>query len=124
MKLIMDNSDCTEQKPSQSTATSLEVSKNTSRFKNLLVKYPWLLFVGLFALSLAVGSFGYYELCHIGDVPKQEPEKPSKVVSAEPVKTPADTSDATPSWLIIAIAFSCAAGCLVIFRLFKLPHRI
>lgn len=124
MKLIMDNSDGTEQKPGQLTVRSLEVSKNTSRLKNLLVKYPWLLFVGLFALSLAVGSFGYYELCYIGDVPKKEPETQSKVVSAELVKTSVDTGNATPSWLIIAIALSCAAGCLVIFRLLKLPHRI
>ncbi|MEA5551172.1 hypothetical protein VB713_09330 [Anabaena cylindrica UHCC 0172] len=117
----MDSSDNVKQKPNQSTETSLEASKHTPPAKNLLVKHSWLLFVGLFGISVGVGTFGYYELNYIGDVPKKEAEKPSKVVSAELITKFTDTSNATPSWLIIAIALTCAAGCWVIFRLFKLP---
>ncbi|MBD2692134.1 hypothetical protein [Anabaena catenula] len=120
----MDKSQSVKQQSSQTTETSLEIVKETSQPKNLLVKYPWILFVGLLGIPLGVATFSYYELSYVGDVPHKQPEKPPNLVVKQPITITSDTSNATPAWLILAIALTCASGCLVIFRLLKLPQRI
>ncbi|WP_071191145.1 hypothetical protein [Trichormus sp. NMC-1] len=120
----MDKSQSVKQQSSQTTEIGLDIVKETSQPKNLLVKYPWILFVGLLGIPLGVAIFSYYELSYVGDVPQKQPEKTPDLVVKQPMDITSDTSNATPAWLILAIALTCASGCLVIFRLLKLPQRI
>jgi hypothetical protein len=115
---------------SETAKSSPEELKNTTPFqnttpsKNLLVKHPWLWFVGLLGIPLGVGIFAYYQLIYTGYVPKIEPEKPIEVVTEEANTISSNSSNPTPLWLMMAIALSCASGCLVIYRLLKLPLRV
>lgn len=110
--------------PTTNVKSTSEELKNTSLPKKLLVKYPWLWFVGLFVIPLGVGIFGYYQLIYVGYVPKIEPKKPIEVVSEKENTTSSNISNPTPLWLMLAIALSCASGCWVIYRILKLPQRI
>jgi hypothetical protein len=108
----------------ESVTDTPEEARNPSPSKNLLVRYPWIFFVGLFGISLGVGIFGYNQLIYIGYVPQLEPQKPAAVVSEEANATSSNLNNPTPLWLMLAIALSCASGCLVIYRLLKLPQRV
>ncbi|MBK1988728.1 hypothetical protein A0J48_014475 [Sphaerospermopsis aphanizomenoides BCCUSP55] len=123
----MDNHNV-KPEPQEVTKTSPEESKNISSSisssQNLLVKHPWLWFVGLLGIPLLVTIFGYYQLIYVGYTPQIEPEKPAKVVREKINTTPSNLNNPTPLWLMLAIALTCASGCWVIYRLLKLPQRV
>lgn len=96
--------------------------------KYVFIKYPWLWLLVLFILPLGVGWIAYDILTYSGN---SLSEKPLETVTF-PVKTTTSTSINTsnnskrnsdsnsdkqelPLWLILAIAFCCASGSLVIF---------
>ncbi|WP_199306765.1 hypothetical protein [Anabaena sphaerica] len=118
------NSHSVKPESSETAKSSTEELKNTTPSKNLFVRHPWLWFVGLLGLPLIVGIFSYYQLIYTGYVPKIEPEKPIEVVREEVNTKLPNNSNPTPLWLMLAIALSCASGCLVIYRLLKLPQRV
>jgi hypothetical protein len=104
--------------------THPEDLKNTATSKNLLVKYPWLWFVGLFVIPILVSFFGYHELIYIGHTPQKESVKSPELVSQNKITVSSNNNNPTPLWLMLAIASSCASGCLVIYRILKLPQRV
>ncbi|MEO3704457.1 hypothetical protein [Trichormus azollae] len=50
--------------------------------------------------------------------------KTSSRVSRKTNPTSSNLNNPTPLWLMLAIALSCASGCLVIYLLLKLPLRL
>ncbi|MBD2515151.1 hypothetical protein H6G93_09040 [Nostoc sp. FACHB-973] len=76
------------------------------------------------------GTFALYSLGNPGQVAQEEPEQ-IPVIIEEPINTPSENSNATPLWMVAAIALSCGSGCLVIFRMLnrktqpqKIPKQV
>jgi hypothetical protein len=110
-------------KPNITDKTKSEASKKTILLKTLLVRYPWLMFVGLLGIPVIVSIFSYYQIVYVGYTPQIKPEQPAEVISQQNITTSSNNGNPTPLWLMFAIALSCASGCLVIYFLLKLPQR-
>jgi hypothetical protein len=125
----MENSQNVQQERSAATALTPDKVKSKSKSTDslmllihLLARYPWLLLVGLLGMFLGSATLAVYSLSYAGRVEPQEPE----IIQAEvvqPINTPSETSNSTPLWMVVAIALSCASGCLIIFRLLNRPTQ-
>ncbi|WP_224091806.1 hypothetical protein [Nostoc sp. MS1] len=91
-------------------------------FIYLLTRHPLLLLAGVFTTVIGTASLSLYSLVHVSDVEQLEAE-PVPAVVEQPIITNAENSDPLPMWMVVAIALSCASGCLVIFRLLNPPTQ-
>ncbi|MBD2138827.1 hypothetical protein H6F32_14870 [Anabaena sp. FACHB-1237] len=102
--------------------------KSLKSLKYVFIKYPWLWLLVLFILPLGVGWMAYDILTYSGN---SLPERTLETVTF-PIKTTTSTfintknnskrnsdsnsnSQELPLWLILAIAFCCVSGSVVIF---------
>ncbi|MFN6571024.1 hypothetical protein [Dendronalium sp. ChiSLP03b] len=111
------------------TEPTLELTNNKSGliggsniFIYLLTQHPLLLLTGLLTMLLGSAALALYSLGYAGNAEQVEPEEIPAVVE-NPIKTPSETSNPTPLWMVIAIALSCGSGCLVILRLLNRPTQ-
>jgi hypothetical protein len=125
----MENSQNVQQERSAATALTADQVKSKSKSTDslmllihLLARYPWLLLVGLLGMFLGSATLAVYSLSYAGRVEPQEPETIQAEV-VQPINTPSETSNSTPLWMVVAIALSCASGCLIIFRLLNRPTQ-
>ncbi|MCV3215367.1 hypothetical protein OGM63_17920 [Plectonema radiosum NIES-515] len=125
----MENNQNVQQEPTQATALTADKVKKKSKsidslmlLIHLLARYPWLLLVGLLGMFLGSATLAIYSLGYAGHVEQEEPETIQAEV-AQPINTPSETSNPTPLWMVAAIAFSCASGCLIIFRFLNRPTQ-
>ncbi|GAX34765.1 hypothetical protein [Nodularia sp. NIES-3585] len=88
----------------------------------VLIRHPGLLLVGLLTMLIGTGASALYSLGYVSSADNVELEKIPTVV-AKPITTSSDYSNPTPLWMVLAIAFSCASGCLIIVRLVNRPHQ-
>jgi hypothetical protein len=95
----------------------------------LIAYYPWLLVVALLAGFAGSAAISLYSLGFVGRVEQQPPatqQALSEVEVVEPISPPAEKTNPLPLWMVIAIALSCAGGCLLIFRFLNraaVPHK-
>ncbi len=114
----MENTQGLPPEPSESPKSAPNLSESTSKPKNsLTTHYPWLLLMVLFLVPVMVAVFAFNHLSQVEDMGADAPE--DIPVVEESVTTTPETSHPTPLWMIIAIALSCATGCLIVFRLLK-----
>jgi hypothetical protein len=92
-------------------------------FIYLLTRHPLLLLAGVFTTLMGTASLSLYSLIHVSDVEQLEAEPVPAVVEQPIITTNAENSDPLPMWMVVAIALSCASGCLVIFRLLNPPTQ-
>ncbi|MBD2213005.1 hypothetical protein H6G64_29225 [Calothrix sp. FACHB-156] len=132
----MENSQSVQHEATQSTGVTPELTKSKSSVISsskvliqILARHPWLLLIGLSATFFASAVLALYYLGSVGigniNQPQEEPEKNQEVatVAEAAINTPSETSNPTPLWLIMAIAFSCASGCLIILRVLNRPAK-
>ncbi|RCJ27537.1 hypothetical protein A6770_25695 [Nostoc minutum NIES-26] len=125
----MENSQSVQHESTQMTGPTLELTNSKSGliggsniFIYLLTQHPLLLLTGLLTMLLGSAALALYSLGYAGNAEQVEPEEIPAVVE-NPIKTPSETSNPTPLWMVIAIALSCGSGCLVILRLLNRPTQ-
>jgi hypothetical protein len=131
----MENSQRVEPELPEKIATPApEQTKAKSKYNSpwsfllhLIAYYPWLLIVALLATFAGSAAISLYSLGFVGRVEQQSPTaEKAEVEIVEPITPPAENTSALPSWMVFAIAFSCAGGCLFIFRFLNrtaVPHK-
>jgi hypothetical protein len=119
----MEKSQSVQHEPTQLIGATPELTNKKSRSRKssngliyLVAHHPWLLLTGSLAMFIGGGTFALYSLGNPGQVAQAEPEQ-IPVIVEEPINTPSENSNATPLWMVAAIALSCGSGCLVIFRM-------
>jgi hypothetical protein len=90
----------------------------------LLTHYPWLFVVALLAIFIGSATVSVYTLGYVEPKEKEKPETylaeiETEVIPLANISTETN-SNPIPLWMVMAIAGSCAGGCLVIARLLKL----
>ena len=126
----MENTQSLQEQPSEPKApTSVSENcksqqKDSSNVIHVLVHHPWLLVIGLLAIFLGGGVLSLYSLGYVGFVQQAKPEE--EVLQAEvvePTNTESETTNPISLWMVVAIALSCASGCLIIFRWLNRPAQ-
>ncbi len=122
----MENSQSVQHQPSEKQATATPIAKVKSGVAgswNVLVylvrHYPWLLFIVFLALCASSATLAVWSLGYVAKEEKPKAADTMQVDVKQPITSPSEpvnTTNPIPSWMIIAIAMSCAGGCLVIFR--------
>ncbi|MBO3463530.1 hypothetical protein G7B40_005860 [Aetokthonos hydrillicola Thurmond2011] len=89
----------------------------------LLGNYPWLFVIALLGVFIGVGTLSFYSLSSVGVVEqtKLEEQEPLVAEVVEPTNTQPDNSNPISLWVVVAIALSCASGCLIILRFLNRP---
>lgn len=125
----MEKSQSIQHEPTQVAGPTPELTNSKSLpitssniFVYLLTEHPWLLLTGLLTVFLGTAALALYNLGHVGGTEQVEPEQVPSVIK-ETTKTPLETSNPTPLWMIVAIALSCGSGCLIILRLLNRPRQ-
>lgn len=112
-----------DKRPKAVLKSSKSVAINSYKiFVYLLTRHPLLLLAGVFTTLMGSAGVALYSLGHVGDVERLEPE-PVPAVVEQPVIITSENSNPLPLWMVLAIASSCASGCLVIFRLLHPPTQ-
>ncbi|BAY35120.1 hypothetical protein NIES2107_70310 (plasmid) [Nostoc carneum NIES-2107] len=130
----MENSQSVQQEVTQSTGATPELTtskssviSNSKILIQILVRHPWLLLIGLTATFFASAVLALYNLGSVGylNQPQAETQNNQDVatVAEATIDTPSETSNPTPLWLIMAIALSCASGCVIILRVLNRPAK-
>ncbi len=92
--------------------------KNTERWNTLIRTYShyhWLFLFSLLFVFLGGSAIALYSLAHVETAQLKQPEPlRAKVVKA--ISTKKDAANPIPMWLVVAIAASCASGCLIVAR--------
>ncbi|HLO86298.1 MAG TPA: hypothetical protein VK203_15065 [Nostocaceae cyanobacterium] len=113
----MDNDESVQHKPSQPEQPNPEATSKTSPPSNFLARYAWMLLVVLSAIPLGVVVYAYNQLTNLDDVPQV---KHNTTTTSQTTTAPSE-NNSLPVGMIILTTLGCATGCLVIFRLLKLP---
>jgi hypothetical protein len=114
--------------PEETTAKS-KYNSPWNFFLRLIAYHPWLLVVALLAAFAGSAAISLYSLGFFGLVEQQLPatqQALSEVEVVEPISPPAENANPLPLWVVVAIALSCAGGCLFIFRFLNraaVPHK-
>ncbi|CEJ46239.1 Uncharacterized protein apha_02393 [Umezakia ovalisporum] len=104
------------------TKTQSGLIGSSNIFIYLLIRHPGLLLTAFLTMMMATASLALYSLGYVDSVDKPEVEEISAIVE-KPIITTSENSNPTPLWLVVAIALSCASGCLIIVRLINCPHQ-
>ena len=120
----MENNQSTQQQSSELSYSSLARSSRrpvqSAGLKfllNLIERWPWLVWTGVGAFLLLLTAIAIFSLTYTGRV-ESEPE-PTPVVAENPAETSSQAGSPMPLWLLGAVALTCAAGSLVIFKRLK-----
>lgn len=95
---------------------------SSNMFIYMLTRHPLLLLTGLLTMLLGSAALALYSLGYAGSADTAEVEAIPAVVET-PISTPSENSNATPLWMVFAIALSCGSGCLIILRLLNRPTK-
>lgn len=123
----MENNQTTQQQSSESSDSKLAQSNPVGKPTGLnsvfalLNHRPWLIWSGVMAFLLAITAIALFSLTHTGNV-EQELE-PTPVAGENPAATSSQTGNPMTLWLLGAVALSCAAGSLVIYKRLNDPSR-
>lgn len=110
-----------------------EINKSATRFAaiadfllRLIAYYPWLPITALLLVFFGSGMLALYSLGIVSDPNEKaqsEAENPP-VNIVEPITPPSPNQNANPIpiWMVLAIAISCAGGCILILRMIR-PSR-
>jgi hypothetical protein len=86
-------------------------------------RYHWLFLFSLLLVFFGSSAIAIYSLGHVDPAKRKQPE-PLPAVVVEPTSTTQAAVNPIPMWLVIAIAISCASGCLLVVRFLQRPiHR-
>lgn len=98
-----------------------------SFFLRLIAYHPWLLVVALLAAFAGSAAISLYSLGFVGRAQQQPPAtQQTEVEVVEPQNPPVENTSPLPLSMVIAIALSCAGGCLLIVRFLNraaVPHK-
>jgi hypothetical protein len=129
----MENSHSLQHQPSQKQAIATPVAKAKSGVVgswNVLVylvgHYPWLLFIVFLALCAGSATLSVWSLGYVAKEEKPKAADTMQVDVKQPITSPGEpvsTTNPISSWMVIAIAMSCAGGCLVIFRFLNISKQ-
>jgi hypothetical protein len=124
LKVMIEHNQSLGNKPNQVKETNIQsrLIGSSKIFICLLTRHPGLLLTGLLTMTMGTAALAVYSLSYVGDVSKPEPEEVPVIVE-KPIITSSENSNPTPLWLVVAIALSCASGCLIIFRLVNSPDQ-
>lgn len=84
----------------------------------LLKRYPWLIWGGMWAFLVALSAISIISLTHTGPVEQQKPA-PTPVATEKPPASSSHTSSSIYLWLLGAAALTCGAGSLLIYKRLK-----
>ena len=108
-------------KAEQKTAKSKLISSGNILI-HTFVKYHWLFLIGFLGIFIGGATISLHSLIHVGQ-PKREQLDLMTVEVSEEIPTPPRESNPVPLWMVVAIAFSCASGCLVLCRWLNGPVK-
>lgn len=120
LKAAMKNNQTTQQQSSESSDSKIAQSNPAGKLTGfnslfkLLNHHPWLIWSGVWTLLLAITAIALFSLTHTGLV-EQEPEQ-IPIAAENPAATSSQTGNPIPLLLLGAVALSCAAGSLVIYK--------
>ncbi|MBW4555306.1 MAG: hypothetical protein KME59_05095 [Trichormus sp. ATA11-4-KO1] len=121
----MEHSQSVQYEPTQVTELTNDksgVMGSSNIFIYLLTHHPGLLLAGLLTMLLGSAALALYSLGYAGSGDNAELEEIPAVVE-KPITTSSENSNATPLWMVAAIALSCASGCFIIVRLLNHPNQ-
>lgn len=113
----MENNQSTQQSSAKLTQSNRRPRQtvNWNFLLTLLKHSPWLIWVGVLVLLFAISFNAISSLIYGSNLPQAEPQ-PTPVTTQKPVKTSSQTSSYPHLWLFGAVALSCVAGSLVIYK--------
>ncbi|MEM7726929.1 MAG: hypothetical protein AAF208_11250 [Cyanobacteria bacterium P01_A01_bin.45] len=92
---------------------------------HLLLNYPWLFVILLFGVFVSSAAVSAYSLAFVPDV-----QRPKSTTIQVEIRQPKTTSamietvdNPIPLWMVIAIAVSCASGCIILLRFLNRPSK-
>ncbi|CDN13825.1 hypothetical protein RintRC_0988 [Richelia intracellularis] len=84
--------------------------------------YHWLFLFSLLVVFFGSSAIALYSLARV-DTAKHEQQESVTAIVKKPITTDRDAVSPIPMWLVLAIAMSCASGCLLIVRFLHRPIR-
>ncbi|KST63693.1 hypothetical protein [Mastigocoleus testarum] len=108
-------------KPEQKTAKFKLISSGNILIQTF-VKYHWLFLIGFLGVFIGGATISLYSLTHV-ELLKSEQVDRVTVELEESIKPTRQEVNPVPLWMVAAIAFSCASGCLLLCRWLNGPVK-
>lgn len=123
----MENNQSTQQSSAKLTRSNRRPRQtvNWNFLLTLLKHSPWLIWVGVLVLLSAISFNAISSLIYGGNLPQAEPQ-PAPIAAQKPAKTSSQTTSYPQLWLFGAVALSCVAGSLIIYKRLNSsqPHQL
>jgi hypothetical protein len=111
--------------PEPDIATSEPKQNRTLDFLQRLIIYcPWLLVVVVLGLFIGGGAVSLYSLGHVEDIQPKQTSENELVEVVNPITPSSENTNPFPLWMVGAIAFSCASGCVLLLRWLNRPVHV
>lgn len=99
---------------------NLQNTESWDTLKRIYYHYHWLFLFSLLFIFLGSSAIALYCLGHVETAKREQPETLQAEV-VKPISTKNDRENRLPMWSIVAIAVSCASGCLIVARFLNRP---
>ena len=104
---------------------NLKNTESWDTLKRIYYHYHWLFLFSLLFIFLGSSAIALYSLGYVETAKREQPE-PLLAKVVKPISTKNNQKNPIPMWSVIAIAVSCASGCLIVVRFLNRPtyqHR-
>ncbi len=108
-------------KAEQKTAKSKLISSGNILI-HTFVKYHWLFLIGFLGVFIGGATISLYSLTHVELLTSEQADRVT-VELEESIKPKRQEINPVPLWMVAAIAFSCASGCLLLCRWLSGPVK-
>ncbi len=99
---------------------NLQNTESWDTLKRIYHRYHWLFLFSLLFVFLGSSAIALYCLGHVETAKRKQPE-PLQAEVVKPISTKNDRENRIPMWSVVAIAVSCASGCLIVARFLNCP---
>ncbi|MDJ0676143.1 MAG: hypothetical protein QNJ36_12290 [Calothrix sp. MO_167.B42] len=99
---------------------NLKNTESWDTLKRIYYHYHWLFLFSLLFIFLGSSAIALYSLGYVETAKRKQPE-PLQAEVVKPISTKNDRENRIPMWSIVAIAVSCASGCLIVVRFLNRP---
>ncbi|WP_088240857.1 hypothetical protein [Calothrix rhizosoleniae] len=100
---------------------NLENQESWDTLKRIYHNYHWLFLFSLLFIFLGSSAIALYSLGYVATGKRKQPET-LQVEVVKPISTKNERENRIPMWSVVAIAVSCASGCLIVLRFLNRPN--